>query len=200
MLRAWQFPLEEFRDHMQGSYTIALLMSVNLQKLLAVIRCSNVFVEQHRVYADGPKLVAACALLYGRQYGLWEAGAIEQIEQPDPARISAEVKDRPDLKEQLEELRECAYESVRHVAEAVQESIGMGVGVEALSQWEWFGRFSRRHLGVEPLTLLRAYGLAKEDPAAEVLATYPDAAVDEAKASHWEGNWGREWERRFEPR
>ena len=43
-------------------------------------------------------------------------------------------------------------------------------------------------------------GMAKEDPAAEVLATYPDAAVDEAKASHWEGNWGREWERRFEPR
>ena len=53
----------EFRDRLQRSYTIALLMSVNLQKLLALVRCSNVFIEQHRVYADGPKLVAACALL-----------------------------------------------------------------------------------------------------------------------------------------
>ena len=42
-------------------------------------------------------------------------------------------------------------EGVLRVAEAVQESIGMGVGVEALSQWEGFGRFCRRHLGVEPL-------------------------------------------------
>jgi hypothetical protein len=187
----------EFRDRLQRSYTIALLACVNLQKLLAVIRCSNVFIEQHRVYADGPKLVAACAFLYGRQYGLWEAGAIGQIEPPDPARIAAEVKDRPDLKEQLGELRECAYESVRHVAEAVQESIGMGVGVEALSQWEGFGRFCRRHVGVEPLTLLRAYGLGKEDPAAEVTAVYPDTRADEARAAHWEGNWAREWERRF---
>src|SRR4051812_11588559 len=85
----------EYRERLQRSYTIALLMCVNLQKLLAVIRCSNVFIEQHRVYADGPKPMAACALLYGRQYGLWEAGAIDRIEQPDPARIAAEVKDRP---------------------------------------------------------------------------------------------------------
>jgi hypothetical protein len=45
----------EFRDRLQRSYTLALLACVNLQKLLAVIRCSNVFIEQHRVYADGPK-------------------------------------------------------------------------------------------------------------------------------------------------
>ena len=89
----------EFRDRLQRSYTITLLAMLNLQKLLAVIRCSNVFVEQHRVYADGPKLVAACALLHGRQYGLWEAGVIDRIEQPDPARIGAEVKDRPELGE-----------------------------------------------------------------------------------------------------
>jgi hypothetical protein len=47
---------------------------------------------------------------------------------------------------------------VLHVANAVQESIGIGVGVEALSQWEGFSRFCRQCLGVEPLTLLAAYG------------------------------------------
>jgi CubicO group peptidase (beta-lactamase class C family) len=38
---------------------------------------------------------------------------------------------------------------------------------------------------------------ADRRPAAEVLATYPDAAAVEAKAAHWEENWGREWARRF---
>ena len=187
----------EYRDRLQRSYTIALLACVNLQKLLALIRCSNVFIEQHRVYAAGPKLVAACAFLYGRDYGKWEAGAIGEIKLPDPANIAAEVKGRPDLKEQLKQLRECAEEGVRHVAEAVRESIGMGVGVEALSQWEGFGRFCRKHLGVEPLTLLRAYGFGGDDPASEVLAVYPDAKVDEARAEERAGHWAGEWQRRF---
>ena len=84
------------------------------------------------------------------------------------------------------------------VAKEVQESIGIGVGVEALSQWEGFGRFCRRCLGVEPLTLLRAYELGKEDPSAEVLATYPDAKFDEARAAEREGHWAGEWERRIQ--
>jgi hypothetical protein len=83
------------------------------------------------------------------------------------------------------------------VATALQESIGMSLGVEALSQWEGFGRFCRRHLGVEPLALLRAYGLGAEDPAAEVLAAFPDANADEAKAEERALHWAGEWERRF---
>ena len=81
------------------------------------------------------------------------------------------------------------------MAEAVQESIGIGVGVEALSQWEGFGRFCRRQLGVEPLTLLRAYELTREDPAAEVLAVYPEAKADEARAEERAGEWGRRFAR-----
>lgn len=57
------------------------------------------------------------------------------------------------------------------------------MGVEALSQWEGFGRFCRNQLGVEALTLLRAYDLCKEDPAAEVRASCPDATADEARAA-----------------
>jgi hypothetical protein len=188
----------EFRDRLQRSYVIALLACLNLQRLLAVVTAGVVFRDQHRLYARGPTLVATCAFLYGRQYGMWECGAIERIEPPNPDRVSAEVEGRPDLKQQLRELREIAEEGVLHVADAMQESIGLGVAVEALSQWEGFSRFCRQHLGVEPLTLMTAYGLGLEDPAAEVLAAYPDAVVDETKAAHWEGNWAREWERRFE--
>jgi hypothetical protein len=86
------------------------------------------------------------------------------------------------------------------VAKAVQESMGIGLGVEALSQWEGFGRFCRRCLGVEPLTLLHAYGAKREDPAAEVLAIYPDAKADEARAEERAVQWAGEWERRFERR
>jgi hypothetical protein len=68
---------------------------------------------------------------------------------------------------------------------------------KALTQREGFGRFCRRCLGLEPLTLLRAYGLGKEDPSAEVLAIYPDAKADEAKAEEPAEHWAGEWERRF---
>ena len=71
------------------------------------------------------------------------------------------------------------------------------MGVEALSQWEGFSRFCRDALRVEPMTLLAAYGLGRDDPAAEVLACHPEANVDEVKAAEWAGNWTREWERRF---
>ena len=104
-----------FRDRLQRAYLIALLACGNLQKSLAVIRCSRVFVEQHRVYAHGPRLVAACAFLYGRDYGRSEAGAIHEIPLPDPTNIGAEVKGRPDLKEVLRDLRGIAEEGVLRV-------------------------------------------------------------------------------------
>ena len=91
----------EFRDRLQRSYTIALLACVNLQKLLAVIRCSGVFVDNHREFAHPPTLVATCAFLFGRQYGMWECGAIEQVDLPDLDDLKAEVKGWPDLKQQL---------------------------------------------------------------------------------------------------
>ena len=69
--------------------------------------------------------------------------------------------------------------------------------MEVLSQWEGYCRFCRTHLGVEAPAVMAAYRLPLGDPAAAVLAAYPDAAVDEAMAAHWEGNWGREWTRRF---
>jgi hypothetical protein len=190
----------EFRDRVQRAYLIALMAWGNLQKMMAVIRTSTVFKDQHKLYARGPTMVARCAFLFGRQYALWEAGVIEQVELPDLDELKAEVKERPDLKEQLKELREVAELSVLQVADAMQESIGIGVGLEALSQWEGFSRFCRRCLGVEPLTLLAAYGVRCEDPAAEVLAVYPYAKADEAKAEERAGHWAGEWERRFNGR
>ena len=52
-------------------------------------------------------------------------------------------------------------------------------------------------MGVGPLTPLAAYGLGRDDPAAEVGAAYPDAKVDVGKAVHWADVWKQNWDRRF---
>jgi hypothetical protein len=53
---------------------------------------------------------------------------------------------------------------------------------------------------VEPPTLLAAYGLWRDDPAAEVLGVYPEAKADEANAAHWADVWRQNWDRRFSTR
>ena len=73
----------------------------------------------------------------------------------------------------------------------------MGHAADLLSQWEGFGRFCRDVLALEPLTLLEALRLRRGDPAAEVLASYPDAKPDEAKAAEWASTWKSNWDRRF---
>jgi hypothetical protein len=49
----------------------------------------------------------------------------------------------------------------------------------------------------EPLVLMRGFGLGSDDPAVEVLAAFPDAKADEAKAEERAEHWTREWVRRF---
>jgi hypothetical protein len=139
---------------------------------------------------------ASSALSCG-EYGRWECGAIDSIPLIDAAETAALMKARPDLKEQLGEVREIAAEGVKTVAEWSLR-VGEAHAVEVLSQWEGFRRFCLQHLGVEPLTVMSAYRLGSDDPSAEVLAAYPDAVVDEARAAEWEGNWSREWKCRFQ--
>ena len=100
---------------------------------------------------------------------------------------------------QLAELRGVAEVAMREVGDTLTYAMGVAHAADLLSQWEGFGRFCRELLEVEPLTLLRALRLEQDDPAAEVLASYPDAEADEATAAEWAGKWTREWELRFRP-
>ena len=94
-------------------------------------------------------------------------------------------------------VREVSVEGVKRVAETLKYAIGQAYAAEILSQWEGFGRFCRDVLRVEPVTLLAAYGLGRDDPAADVLAVYLDAKADEARAAHWADVWKQNWDRRF---
>jgi hypothetical protein len=187
----------EFRDRMKRAYMIAMLVTINLKWRVEQIRAARLFCELHKDFAWGPSLVATTAFLYGREYGRWECGAIDSIPLIDAGETATLLKARPDLKEQLKEVQEISAEGVKRVAETLKYAMGEAHAVEVLSQWEGFGRFCRESLGVEPLTLISAYGLGHDDPAVEVLASYPDAKADEAKAAEWERNWARSWSRRF---
>ena len=190
----------EFRDRMKRSYTIAMMVTINLKWRLEQMRGAKLFRDLHGDFVWPPQLVATTAFLYGREYGRWECGAIESIPLIDAGETAALMRERPDLKEQVGEVQEIARESLKTVAEWLQYAMGEAHAAEVLSQWEGFGRFCRSHLGAEPLAVMRAYRMTIGDPAAEVLAVYPEAKVDEATAAHWEQNWAREWGRRFEKR
>ena len=164
------------------------------------MRSARMFCELHEYFAEGPTLVATTAFLFGRQYGWWECGEIERIDLPDKEALEAEQEERPDLREQLREVKEISELGVLRVAETLKYAIGEAHAVEILSQWEGFGRFCRDVLRVEPRTLLAAYGLWRDDPAAEVLGVYPDAKLDEAQTAHWADNWKQNWDRRFAKR
>jgi hypothetical protein len=101
------------------------------------------------------------------------------------------------LGEQLDELRDVVGETVERVVQEIHASVGQVHATEILSMWEGFGRFSRATLGIEPLTLVRAYGLQRDDPAEEVLTIYPDAKPDMPEVTRWIAKWSRGWERRF---
>ena len=187
----------EYRDRMKRAYLIALLATINLKWRVEQVRSAEMFCKLHKYFAEGPTLVATTAFLYGRQYGYWECGVIEEIGLPDKAALEAEQQEGPDLKEQLKEVRDIAAEGVKRVAETLKYAIGEAHAMEILSQWDGFGRFCRDVLGVGPLTLLAAYALGQGDLAAEVLGAYPDAAVDEARAAHWADVWKQNWDWRF---
>jgi hypothetical protein len=179
---------------MKRAYLIALLATINRKWRVEQVRSAETFCKLHKYFAEGPTLVATTAFLYGRMYGHWECGAIDSV---DPEKLEAEKRERPDLKEQLKEVRELSELGVLRAAETLKYAIGEAHAAEILSQWEGFGRFCREVLRVGPQTLLSAYGLWRDDPAAEVLAAYPDAKADEAKAAHWADNWKQNWDRRF---
>ena len=150
-----------------------------------------------KYFGQGPELLAKTAFLYGREYGKWELGAIERIELIDPKAVVEELERDEVLRQQLEDVKELVGDAMDQVADTLQYATGEAYAVDLLSQWEGFGRFCREVLAVEPLTLLTALRLAEKDPAADVLASYPEAKADEAKAAEWSVTWRRNWDRRF---
>jgi hypothetical protein len=86
------------------------------------------------------------------------------------------------LGEQLDELRDAVRETMDRVVLDIHAAVGRVDATAVLSMWEGFGRFWREMLGMEPLVLVQAYGLQRDDPAPTI---YPDAKRDEAESARW---------------
>ncbi|HEY2584623.1 MAG TPA: hypothetical protein VGI81_02520, partial [Tepidisphaeraceae bacterium] len=59
----------------------------------------------------------------------------------------------------MEELCTLAGEAMVRSAENLLDVVGRAHATDLLSRWEGFGRFCREVLGLEPVVLMRAFGL-----------------------------------------
>jgi hypothetical protein len=187
----------EFRDRIRRAYAIAMTVCLNMREGMAQIRMAKTFRQVHKSFSGPVAKLAEVALLYGRDYGRWEAGAIDTVDLPDQATVTAELATRPDLRQQLADVREIAGEATLMIADTLQYAVGQAVAIDLLSQWEGFGRFCRETLGAEPMTVTTAFGLGRADVAAEVAAAFSGATADEAEAQRWAAEWTGSWGRRF---
>ena len=137
------------------------------------------------------------SLLWGRAYGHWEAGTVQEVALPEPKALAAEVAANPYLGEQLDELRVGVGEAMQKVAKQLNYAVGKAYAADLLAQWEGFGRFCRDVLGVEPLVLSAALGVGGEDPAAEVQGACAQAAADDGEFARWTTECAGTWRRRF---
>lgn len=188
----------EFRERVRRAYMITMAACLNMREGLARIRMGKAFRETSEHFADPVKMAAQVAFQYGREYGKWEAGAIDSIDLSNSDVLAADVKASPDLKQQLAELREVAGEVTRRVADALHEATYIAHAADLMAHWEGFGRFCRELLGVEPLVMTMAFGLGNGDPAADIRAARGDAEAHEAEVERWTAEWSWTWRRRFE--
>jgi hypothetical protein len=187
----------EFRDRMKRAYMITATVCLNMREGLAQLRMARAFREMSEQFSGPVLRLATAALLWGRAYGHWEAGAVAEVGVPEPEALATELRANPYLKEQLGELRDGVGEAMAMVAGEVLDATGEAHAGELLAQWEGFNRFCREELGLEPGAVTAAFGLGGDDPAAEVRATCPDAVAEEAEVARAAEQWTRTWRRRF---
>jgi hypothetical protein len=156
---------------------------------------AETFREVHQQFAEPVARLATAAFLCGRAHAQHEASAAV----PDNPAAAHELVSDPQLKEPLREIRAVANEAALQVADTLQHVVAEAYAVDLLSQWEGFHRFCQDYFGIDPLMLLRAFGLEQDDPAEELRAAFPKAAADEAVSTTFRVQWGRSWRRRFKP-
>ena len=191
---------QAFRNRIRRAYGIASRVCLNMRAGLAQLRMARLFHEQADCFAGPVARLAHLVFLYGRECGKSEAGAIACIALPDRATVDREIAEDAELGRPLDDITELAGEALGAVASHLVVATAKVHASDLLSQWEGFGRFCRESLGVEPLTLTAAFGLGRNDPAAEIRENHPDAAPDPQAVSNWAECWARNWSRRFTSR
>jgi hypothetical protein len=95
-------------------------------------------------------------------------------------------------------LAEDAFAAVDLVLDAVRQTTGRRRAAGLLSAWAGLVRFCEDCVGVDALTLAKAWRLLDADPIAEVRRLCPDAAADEARVAGWHASLAGAWCRHVE--
>jgi hypothetical protein len=178
----------DFRDRMRRIHLYTLYHAAQVAGPLAIVRMFDAMSDQGVSAFAGPvERAAEVAFLYGRQYGKWQAGLIEQIDLPDKAALAAECKADPKLRRQLVELRECVGEAMARVAADLAHAVKAASLPDVAVKQQGFGRFCQETLGLESKTLLAALDASTSD---DNTVTADQAEVAEC-ASWWSERWAR---------
>jgi hypothetical protein len=124
----------EYRDRMKRAYIIALMVCLNVREGLAQIRAATMFRELAPDFGHGPELLAKTAFLYGREYGKWEVGTIQEIERIDPKALVAELDTNQSLRQQMDDVKELVGEAMAKVAETLMAAVGEAFAADLLSR------------------------------------------------------------------
>lgn len=185
----------EFRDRMRRAYMIASQAWMGMQAGLAQLRLARAYQEYAGGLAEPVVELAQLAFLYGREYGKWEAGAIDSIGLPEPEAVGAEVSGDPELAARLKELRVLGAEAAGRSATELREALVRVQAADLLARWEGFGLFCRRTLDLDPMAVLAAFGISAE--AVSAVSECPGVSADAAATTAWAERWGRLWARPF---
>jgi hypothetical protein len=186
----------DFRDCMRRAYHIAATVVLNMREGLVRIRMAKAFRDTAHLFAGEIAKFATAAYLCGRVNGRAEVG-LASAGPHDSDAVAKELAASGGFDQQKAEIIEVAEDVLQRLADTLYEAVAESDAPDVLAQWEGFGRFCREALGTEPLTVVRAYGLQREDPAAEVRGAYPDAAIEEAEKARWAAARAQSWNERF---
>jgi hypothetical protein len=193
----YQMDHSAFRSRMSISFSAAALTALRISRPLAIIRLLAHLSEMSVEF--WPLRVAQTVFLYGRAYGQWESGATEELDLSAMDIIKGKEPgdaDR-DLQIQLEEMRRAARDGTDRIRKHLVGAVEV-VAIEALSCWDGFTRFCRDSAGVEPMVLMRGWGLIDDDPAGEIVRLYPHAESNQVQADAWRKNLAGCWVERLD--
>jgi hypothetical protein len=195
----YQMDHSAFRSRMSISFSAAALTALRIAPSMAIIRSMSFLSQWSDTFTFWPTRVAEMVFLYGRAYGRWEAGAAEEIDTSTLEILKGKEpgEGNADLQVQLAEVREVARDGTARLVKYMVNTVEV-LAIEALSCWEGFTRFCSETAGVEPMVLMRGWGLIHEDPAAEIARLYPAAKPDSDQAEAWRENLASCWVGRFE--
>jgi len=182
---------QAFRDRMRRAYMIASWVALGLEGPLAQMWMAK-SLQEHSEALSGPvERLAQLAFLYGREYGRWEAGAVEAIEVPDPDALERELENGSDLADQLGQAAQAGKEAAAQMFATISRSFATAHRKRIAPRWREFAVFCREALGMEPHVVMKAFGVMAREP--EGL----DAVVPAAPPGDPRHSWSRNWNRRF---